>query len=192
MWNDLLQTHGYWLLAVGCLLEGETLLVLAGFAAHRGLLDPVAVVGIAAAAGFTGDQGFFWLGRRHGAALLARWPSLAQQAARVDRLIERWHEALIVGVRFAYGLRIAGPVLIGASSVSAWRFGFFNAIGALLWATSVAAVGWAFGAAAQALLGELRHVEGWLFLALIVVLGVVWLVRRHRAHKENPPSRTMR
>ncbi|MDH4059410.1 MAG: DedA family protein [Aquincola sp.] len=189
MWNDLLQTHGYWLLAVGCLLEGETLLVLAGFAAHRGLLDPVAVVGIAATAGFAGDQVFFWLGRRHGAALLARWPSLAQQAARVDRLIERWHEALIVGVRFAYGLRIAGPVLIGASSVSAWRFSAFNAIGALLWATSVAAVGWAFGAAAQALLGELRHVEGWLFAGLLVALGVVWLVRRRRTAKEGRSSR---
>jgi membrane protein DedA with SNARE-associated domain len=188
MWNDLLQTHGYWVLALGCLLEGETILVLAGFAAHRGLLDPLAVVGIAAATGFAGDQGFFWLGRRHGAALLARWPSLARQSDRVQRLVERWHEALIIGVRFAYGLRIAGPVLIGMSRLSAWRFSAFNAIGAMLWATSVAAVGWAFGLAAEALLGELRHIEGWLFAGLFVVLGVFWLVRRRRAAHAEPPS----
>lgn len=188
MWNDLLQTHGYWLLAVGCLLEGETILVLAGFAAHRGLLDPLAVVGIAAVAGFAGDQAFFWLGRRHGAALLVRWPSLERQSDRVQRLVERWHEALIIGVRFAYGLRIAGPVLIGMSRLSAWRFSAFNAIGAMLWATSVAAVGWAFGAAAEALLGELRHIEGWLFAGLIVTLGVFWLVRRRRAARAEPPS----
>lgn len=192
MWNDLLQTHGYWLLALGCLLEGETLLVLAGFAAHRGLLDPLAVVSIAAAAGFAGDQAFFWLGRRHGAALLARWPSLARQSARVQPLIDRWHEALIIGVRFAYGLRVAGPVLIGMSKLSAWRFSAFNALGALLWATSVAAVGWAFGAAAEALLGELRHIEGWLFAVLLVALGVVWLVRRRRAAQDEAPSRAAR
>ncbi len=181
MWSDLLQTHGYWVLALGCLLEGETLLVLAGFAAHRGLLDPVAVVAIAAAAGFAGDQAFFWLGRRHGQALLARWPSMARQSARVQQLVERWHEALIVGVRFAYGLRIAGPLLIGTSSVSAWRFAAFNALGALLWAVVVAAAGWVFGAAAESLLGELRHIEGWLFVGLLLALAIVALVRHRRA-----------
>lgn len=80
MWSDLLQTHGYWVLALGCLLEGESLLVLAGFAAHRGLLDPAAVVTIAAAAGFAGDQVFFWLGRRYGEAQLARWPPLVRKS----------------------------------------------------------------------------------------------------------------
>jgi membrane protein DedA with SNARE-associated domain len=186
MWSDLLQTHGYWVLAVGCLLEGETLLVLAGFAAHRGLLDPAAVVAIAATAGFVGDQAFFWLGRYRGAALIARWPLLARQSARVHRLVERWHEALIVGVRFAYGLRIAGPVLIGSSAVSAWRFAAFNALGAVLWAVAVASVGWVFGAAAQALLGEFRHIEGWLFLGLLLALGLWALVRRRRATKRTP------
>ena len=94
-------------------------------------------------------------------------------------------------MRFAYGLRIAGPVLIGMSGLSAWRFGVFNAIGALLWATSVAAVGWAFGAAAEAALGELRHIEGWLFTGLLVALVVLWLVRRRRAAKDAPPSGRM-
>lgn len=186
MWSDLLQTHGYWALALGCLLEGETLLVLAGFAAHRGMLDPWAVVAIAATAGFIGDQAFFWLGRRHGAALISRWPALARQSARVHRLVERWHEALIVGVRFAYGLRIAGPLLIGTTAVPAWRFAAFNALGALLWAAAVSAVGWMLGAAAQALLGELRHIEGWLFVGLLAALAIVALVRRRRASRRGP------
>ena len=34
----LITTHGYWMLAVGCLLEGEIVLVLAALAAHRGYL----------------------------------------------------------------------------------------------------------------------------------------------------------
>ena len=60
--QSLIDTHGYWLLALGCLHEGETILLLAGFAAHRGYLDPWAVFGIASLAGFAGDQFYFFLG----------------------------------------------------------------------------------------------------------------------------------
>jgi len=41
---------------LGWLFEGETVLLLAGFAAHRGYLNPLAVVAIAETAGFTVDQ----------------------------------------------------------------------------------------------------------------------------------------
>ncbi len=64
----LIATHGYWILAFGCLLEGETVLVLAAYAAHRGYLNPAAVVAIALASVFASNQFFFWLGRRHGTA----------------------------------------------------------------------------------------------------------------------------
>lgn len=59
----LIGTYGYWAVALGCLLEGETVLLLAGFAAHRGYLQWPVVVAVAAAAGFAGDMAFFLLGR---------------------------------------------------------------------------------------------------------------------------------
>lgn len=176
--GSLIETHGYWALAAGCVLEGETMLVLAGLAAQRGYLDPFAVVGIASTMGFIGDQLFFWLGRRHGAAVLARWPSVAAKAGRVHALIERHHLGVIIGVRFAYGLRIAGPILIGTSAVSALRFAVINAFGAVLWACVVGGVGWLSGQAAESVFGDIRHLEVWLFLGVIAVAGIVWLVRR--------------
>lgn len=183
MWTDLLQTHGYWLLALGCLLEGETVLVLAGLAAHRGLLDPVAVVAIGASAGFAGDQLLFWVGRRHGARVLARWPRAAAQSARLNALLARWHDGVVVGVRFAYGLRIAGPLLLGLSDLRASRFALLNAVGACVWALAFGTIGWFFGAAAEALLGELHHVEGWLFVALAAAMALAWLARRWQARR---------
>lgn len=178
---DLIATHGYWVLAIGCLLEGETALLLAGFAAHLGHMNPLAVVAVASAGGFLGDQFFFWLGRRHGARVLARRPAWARRADQVQRLVQRWDAGFIIGVRFAYGLRVAGPVLMGASTMSGWRFAIFNALGALIWAVVIGGVGWFFGGAAQVLLGEIRHLEGWLLLALAVVALAVWAWRRHRA-----------
>jgi membrane protein DedA with SNARE-associated domain len=183
MLGTLIETHGYWVLVLGCLLEGETVLVLAGFAAHRGYLDPWAVWGLASLAGFAGDECYFWLGRRHGGWMLARWPSVAKQAHRVRGALERYPATLILGVRFAYGLRVAGPVLIGTTALPAWRFALLNAIGAMLWAGLLAGLGWVFGSAAEVALGHIRHIEGWLLLGLLAAGLLLWVVRRQRTRQ---------
>jgi membrane protein DedA with SNARE-associated domain len=36
--ESIIETYGYWALLVGTFFEGETVLVLGGFAAHRGYL----------------------------------------------------------------------------------------------------------------------------------------------------------
>lgn len=176
----LIESYGYFALAAGAFLEGETILIAAGFAAHRGYLDIYAVIGLAAVCGFMGDQFFFWLGRRHGAAVLRRWPSVSLQADRVHRLIERYHAPVIVGVRFAYGLRIAGPILIGMSPISGMRFALLNGLGAVLWAILVAGVGWVFGEAAQIFLGKIENIEGWLLLGLFAAGAIFWLLGKAR------------
>ena len=180
--SSLIENHGYWLLALGCLLEGETILLMAGFAAHRGYLDPLAVFVIAAVCGFAGDQFWFWLGRRHGAAALARWPSLGRQSQRLHQGLERYQSWFIVGVRFAYGLRVAGPLWLGSMPISWTRFTLFNALGALVWAALIGGLGWFFGEAAQAMLGRMQHAEGWL-LAGLGMAGAAWWLLRRRARQ---------
>jgi membrane protein DedA with SNARE-associated domain len=173
--------HGYWILAVGCMVEGEMVLMLAAFAAHRGYLNPWAVFTIAAACAFVSNQFFFWVGRRHGIALLERWPFLATHSARIRRLMERHVTLAAVAVRFAYGMRVAGPLLIGTSSIRPLSFAVLNALSAIVWALLVGGAGWLFGAAAQEMFSSLAHVEGWLFGALIVALVAWRLFRRHSA-----------
>ncbi|MGB7541037.1 MAG: DedA family protein, partial [Burkholderiales bacterium] len=105
---DLIQTWGYGAVFAGALLEGETLLLLGGFAAHRGHLSLPLVIGVAVLGSFIGDQFYFQLGRRGGARLLARFPRLAPGAARVHALLERHHLPIILSLRFLYGLRTVG------------------------------------------------------------------------------------
>lgn len=104
----LIEEHGYLVLLAGSAIEGETFVVLAGFTAHRGYLSLPLVILIAGILNFGWDQFYFWLGRRHGRWARARFPSLEAKIARVLALLERQHVPLIVGVRFLYGLRIAG------------------------------------------------------------------------------------
>jgi membrane protein DedA with SNARE-associated domain len=79
------------------------------------------------------------LAQQHGLAILSRWHSLAAQSDRVDRLLARYHAGLIAGIRFAYGLCVVGPVLLGTSSLSAKRFAFFNGVGGAGWVLEVVA-----------------------------------------------------
>ena len=181
----LLAQYGLWFLAIGCLLEGETVLVLAGLAAHQGLLALPHVLLVAMFFGWLGDQIFFWLGRWKGDAILQRFPSWAWQKPKLDRWIHQYHAPVIIMVRFMYGLRAAGPVLIGHSGLCAWRFMLYNAIGAVIWAVIFVSLGWVFGQAAERVLTQINALGHELFYvggAVILVVGVsIWLWNRRRS-----------
>ena len=72
--ESFIQSYGYGALFLGTLLEGETALILAGLTAHMGLMKLPLVILVALLGSFLGDQFFFFLGRRKGAALLERHP----------------------------------------------------------------------------------------------------------------------
>ena len=84
---QLLADYGYLAVFIGCLLEGETILVLAGFAAQQGLLSLPIVVTLAFVGGTLGDQIFFFIGKRYGESLLRRLPRFTSTAQRVNRLL---------------------------------------------------------------------------------------------------------
>jgi membrane protein DedA with SNARE-associated domain len=172
---SLIADHGYWIVAAGCLLEGETVLLLAGFAAKRGYLDPVDVVGVASVSAFAGDQLLFGLGRRYGHALLARWPAIATRAARLSGLIDRHPRKAALVARFIYGTRFAGPILFGMSSMPQERYLPLNALAAITWAVAFTTAGWIFGAAAEAYAGDLRRFEAWL-LGIVIAAVIAWRV----------------
>ncbi len=177
----LIEQHGYLALAAGSAIEGETFVVLAGFAAHRGYLSLPAVILVAGVLNFGWDQFYFWLGRRHGRWLLVRFPVLRKKSARVLALLERYPLPLIVGVRFLYGLRIAGPIAIGLSAVPWPRFLALNLMGAMLWAVVFSVLGYLFGQAVGLFLDDLRRHELWIFAVIAVAGLVTWLVFRRRA-----------
>lgn len=180
--GHFVESYGYWALAVGCFLEGETLLALAGFAAHQGHLDFVGVVMVASTAASAGDQFWFLLGRRYGARLLEQFPGLAAEAPRFRIVMLRFDAWLIVGLRFAYGLRLAGPLIFGTTSIRASRLMLFNTLGAVIWSLLVASLGWLFGHLIESALGKLQAFESMALASLAALLLLLWGLRhwRHR------------
>ena len=179
MITALIASYGYLAVFIGTLLEGETVLIAAGFAAHRGLLDWPLVVTLAIAGGTLGDLLAFLLGRWKGEALLARFPALAQRRGRIHDLLERYDVWFILTVRFMYGLRIAGPVILGTSRIPFRRFAILNLIGAVIWATLIAGAGYLFGSALEAMLSDMHKIEEALLVAILVAGFAIWLWRQH-------------
>lgn len=179
MISAFITSYGYLAVFVGTLVEGETILVAAGFAAHQGLLNWEVVVLVAALGGMLGDQLAFLLGRWKGNALIARFPTLAQRKPRIHELLERYDVFFILVVRFLYGLRIAGPLIMGSSRIPILRFAFFNMIGAILWAIIISGAGYVFGLAISSLIGELKKIEEIVLLVILVMGLVFWLWRKY-------------
>ncbi len=176
MLQSIIETYGYAAVLLGTFLEGETVLVLAGFAAHRGYLHLPWVVLAAFCGSLAGDQLFFYLGRRHSSWILARRPAWQERAARVDRLVSRYHTPFILGFRFLYGLRTVSPFALGMSDVPARKFMLLNAAGALVWSVAVGAGGYLFGNILEVFLGEVKKYELIVFAALGLIGLAVWIV----------------
>jgi membrane protein DedA with SNARE-associated domain len=185
-----IAAYGYPATLAGALFEGETVLVLAGLFAHRGVLDLWWLIALGAIGGATGDTVYFALGRRYGKTLLARFPKYAPASDRVQAMIQSHPELSVFGIRFLYGLRTVGVAVIGNSAVSWPRFLILNALGALVWSACWVGAGYVLGEAAQRLLGRVVHVErefAIVALAVAVIASIVLRLRRRRIHSPRRP-----
>ncbi|SEJ32299.1 DedA family protein [Pseudomonas sp. NFR16] len=179
--NYLLANYGYWAVFIGCLLEGETILILGGLAAHQHVLQWPQVMVWATLGGMIGDQILFWTGRYFGPRLM---PRLHRQQATIDRvsgLIERYPTASIFSVRFLYGMRLIGPLVIGASRLSPVRFSIINLLGAAVWAVLFVTAGYWAGEFLEDLLGNLKPYRLPIFIGVVVLAAAIATYRHFRA-----------
>jgi membrane protein DedA with SNARE-associated domain len=168
---------------IGTFLEGETMLIAAGYLAHQGYLKFPWVIFFAFIGTCAGDQIYFFLGRAKGMDFLDGRPSWKVKSARVFALLQKHQAAVIIGFRFLYGFRTMTPFIIGASGLSPIRFIVFNFIGAAAWALAVGGLGFIFGRTVEVLLEEAEKYEIWV-MALVFLMGTgVWLI--HFLKKRN-------
>lgn len=73
--ESLIKEFGYLAVFVGTFLEGETILVVAGFAAYETYLELPLVILFAFLGSLFGDQLYFFIGRYKGQSLLKKYKS---------------------------------------------------------------------------------------------------------------------
>lgn len=173
----LIEQYGYIAILVGTFLEGETIVIIAGFLAHQEYLRLDGVIAAAFAGGMLGDQLYFYIGRMKGREFVASRPRLSRHSEKAERLLSKHQIWLILGFRFIYGIRTVTPFILGASKVNAVLFLFLNTISALIWAVAIGFAGFYFGTALEATLGAVENYEFVVIGALAAGALALWTLR---------------
>jgi membrane-associated protein len=188
--RNYLAHYGYWAVGAALLLEnaglpvpGETILLLASFLAyseHKLALPYIILVGIFAAT--LGDNLGFAIGFYGGRPLLERYqktlhirPSVI---ARGEELFARYGAATIFVARFIAGMRIVAGPLAGVLRMSWRKFLLFNFLGAVVWVSVIAGVGYFFGKHWEGLVDLVEDANIAIAIVVVVFAAVFWWRRR--------------
>jgi membrane protein DedA with SNARE-associated domain len=192
--REYLQVHGYWVLFLGTFLEGETILIFAGFLACEGYLSIYGVILSAFAGSFLGDQFYFHLGRIKGPFFLKVFTCFAKKFRKGLRLIERYGTFVAFVSRYTYGFRIVLPIILGMTTFKSSRFLLLNILSALTWAIAFSVAGFLFGKGAALFVDDLEKYQPYLLLILALFTGSLWLshLAAHRWHRRRARSRLKR
>ena len=184
--DSFIRSYGYWALLVGTFFEGETILMLGGLSAQLGYLDLSLVMIVAFIGSFSGDQCYFIAGRLKGAELLAKHAQWHERVGKVHCYLERYHDLIMLGFRFVYGMRIMTPFVLAMNpKIKTIRFVVLNAIGAAIWSVVVAGGGYLFGHALELILIDIKHYEQVIMIG-VVILGL-GLGLFHKYRSRNKP-----
>lgn len=183
--RHLLEHWGYLIIIGWTFLEGETIVIIAGFFANELNLNPWIIALCAFCGSFCSDQVMFSLGKYKGEAVLSRWfPRLFKNTEKARRLMVKYETALILGFRFVYGVRNVTPILLGISGVKHKKFFALNMIGAAVWALSFSFGGYYFGALINRLSVDYPHVKYYFLGGLVALIAAAFIIQRVR-HKKN-------
>jgi membrane protein DedA with SNARE-associated domain len=187
--DEWLSSYGYLVVfllvmieSIGLPVPGETALIGAAlYAGSTGKLEIEWVIAVAIAGAIIGDNIGFSIGRYGGARLLLRYGHkirLHEGRLRIGIWLFRRHGGKVVfWGRFVSVLRTWAAFLAGANHMQWPRFLFFNAAGAIVWATLFGVVYYVFGDAIRRLSTAIDVTFGVVGLALVVAF-VVWTRRK--------------
>jgi len=188
--------YGYWAVAAALLLEnagvpvpGETVLLLASFLAYsEGKLQLSWIIVAGTVAATVGDNLGYALGHYGGRSLLDRYRNIFRVSdaivARGEGLFARYGALTILFARFVFGMRIIAGPLAGVLRMPWKKFAVFNLLGAALWVTVIALVGYSFGSRWNLLMHFMKRFDLVLGAAFIVIAVFLWW-RNRKVRKDS-------
>jgi len=171
----------------GLPLPGETVLLAGGVAAARHILTLPLVILVGASAAIIGDNIGYLVGRRGGRVLLFRYGRFLRvkdrQLAIMDSFFERHGPKTVFFGRWVIFLRVWAALFAGASRMHWPTFLFWNALGGILWATTMSSLAFFFAASVKKI-GSVFGIAGWV-LAVVVGIAVAIFIRQVQRRAEH-------
>ncbi|MDE2465577.1 MAG: VTT domain-containing protein, partial [Alphaproteobacteria bacterium] len=164
---------------LGLFIPGESMVLITGFLAGRGVFNLQALMIAIAAGAIVGDSIGYELGRHLGRTWLlrhgARVGAGPERLHRVESFMQRHGGKAVFAGHFMHVLRALMPFTAGMNRMAYWRFLAFNAAGCVLWACIFSFAGYWLGQ-------SWRIFEKWIGRAgiaigvvVVLALALAWL-----------------
>jgi membrane protein DedA with SNARE-associated domain len=175
---------------LGLLAPGETIVLLAGLLASRGVLDLSLVIGISTVGAILGDSAGYLFGNRFGEEFLLRYGKhfgIHEEELEDTRSFFCRHGGkTVLLARFITWIRALAPFVAGTVHMPYTRFLFFNIYGAALWAIFHTLLGYLIGNSWETIKKYLGH-YGLILTSVIAVLTIAYVIakkKKAKLHKE--------
>jgi membrane protein DedA with SNARE-associated domain len=189
--HRLVENYGLIAVFLGCVAEGESAAILAGFFAHQHVFVPWQAYTAVFLGAFLGDALFFLTGRffannQYVIRLKAR-PGFD----RAFQLVQEHPAKYVILNRYVYGFRLVGGVAAGLSDIPAPKFVTLNILSSLIWASIFTSIGWFFGLGAERLIGDAlkNHHRIGIGLAIGLAVAVIGGLLAHHFARRGRPGR---
>lgn len=151
---------------VGFFFPGDTLLLSAGVFAAAGKLDLALVITVIALAAIAGDNVGYHIGKRYGRQLFKKKDGILFRQEYVqhsEKFYEKYGSKTMLFAHFVPIVRTFAPPVAGVAHMDYKKFFFYDAIGDIVWATSITLVGYWFGS-------KIPHLEEYILLLVGAVM----------------------
>ncbi len=167
-------------LLVGLVLPGEATLLVVGFLASLGTIDPLVAAALMLAAALAGDAVGFREGRRYGprlrASRLGRWVG-EDRWARATVMLDRHRGRAVFLGRLVGFARTVMPRLCAVAGMPYQRFVVWDTLGVTVQVAASIVVGYLAGSSYQLAAELFGRATGAFLLLLLVLVGLVWFGR---------------
>jgi membrane protein DedA with SNARE-associated domain len=102
---------------------------------------------------------------------------------RIERAARRYGLVSLFFARYIHGARIATMFFWGTQRTPVLKFALLDALSCTLWASVFIGLGYLFAGSMGQLIGELRRLESWILLGLVVFATLLGL--RHYLAERN-------
>jgi len=168
----------------GSFFPGGTIVYAGGFLAAQGYFNIYYLIAFSAAGAIVGDYLAYSLGRRSGRRLVGRIIN-EKLLVKGEQFFARYgHSSILLG-RFIAATRAIVPFVIGVSQMKPWPFMFWNTIGAIVWATFNALLGYFSGNLVNSLINRYPQLFIPLLTTTLLIIIIYWLGRKYQKRIKN-------
>jgi undecaprenyl-diphosphatase len=173
---------------LGLFVPGDTVVLLSGFFASRGIMKHPLVILLASIGAIIGDNIGYAIGSRFGLPFLTkhgkRFRFKQNHLRKAESFFQKHGAMSVILGRFVAYLRTFIPVLAGIARMDYKVFLLCNVVGGILWAVVFASAGYFFGQSWE-MISRILGVTGTIIFFLGTTVIAIFLIirRRHSARR---------